>query len=406
MYSSEALAIHSPISSCSQERSLNIIPTSLTLSLLLHPCPSLPWASPDAPGAIPAPASSSNLGFPSAGAGTRTGDLPTAAGAAGLAVRGWGGRPEAGLCVPGPAVSSARPASPHRTAPHRTMLLTRALRAAAALRPPPRRLLPLSSSSSSSSISFSSASPRSLPPPPGSAPPLARSLWPLGPALLRPRRGSAGGVPCGCGGLHTEGDKAFAQFLSDEIKEERKIQKHKALPKVSGGWELEVHGTEARLVRKVAGEKITVTFNINNSIPPSADDEPQEGQKADEQEPDLTSTPNFVVEVIKDDTKQTLVLDCHYPEDEIGNEGEEESDIFTIREVSFQPTGESDWKDTNYTLNTDSLDWALYDHLMDFLADRGVDNTFADELIELSTALEHQEYIKFLEDLKSFVKCQ
>lgn len=152
--------------------------------------------------------------------------------------------------------------------------------------------------------------------------------------------------------------------------------------------------------------RITVTFNINNSIPPSADDEPQEGQKADEQEPDLTSTPNFVVEVIKDDTKQTLVLDCHYPEDEIGNEGEEESDIFTIREVSFQPTGESDWKDTNYTLNTDSLDWALYDHLMDFLADRGVDNTFADELIELSTALEHQEYIKFLEDLKSFVKCQ
>ncbi|XP_057266737.1 complement component 1 Q subcomponent-binding protein, mitochondrial [Pezoporus wallicus] len=283
------------------------------------------------------------------------------------------------------------------------MLLTRALRAAAALRPAPRRLLPLSSSSFSS---FSSASPRALLPPP-----LARSLWQLGggggrTALLRPRRGWAGGVSCGCGGLHTEGDKAFAQFLTDEIKEEKKIQKHKALPKVSGGWELEVHGTEARLVRKVPGEKVTVTFNINNSIPPSADDEPQEGQKADEQEPDLTSTPNFVVEVVKDDTKQTLVLDCHYPEDEIGNEGEEESDIFTIREVSFQPTGESDWKDTNYTLNTDSLDWALYDHLMDFLADRGVDNTFADELIELSTALEHQEYIKFLEDLKSFVKCQ
>ncbi|KAK2537563.1 C1qbp [Columba guinea] len=152
--------------------------------------------------------------------------------------------------------------------------------------------------------------------------------------------------------------------------------------------------------------RITVTFNINNSIPPSAEEETQEEQKPDEQEPELTSTPNFVVEVIKDDTKQTLVLDCHYPEDEVGDEGEEESDIFTIREVSFQPTGESDWKDTNYTLNTDSLDWALYDHLMDFLADRGVDNTFADELIELSTALEHQEYIKFLEDLKSFVKCQ
>lgn len=51
------------------------------------------------------------------------------------------------------------------------------------------------------------------------------------------------------------GDKAFVEFLSDEIKEEKKIQKHKSLPKMSGGWELEVNGTEAKLVRKVAGEK-------------------------------------------------------------------------------------------------------------------------------------------------------
>ncbi|KAL4834431.1 hypothetical protein H8958_003113 [Nasalis larvatus] len=228
------------------------------------------------------------------------------------------------------------------------------------------------------------------------------------PGLLRPRGPCACGCGCGCGLLHTEGDKAFVDFLSDEIKEERKIQKHKTLPKMSGGWELELNGTEAKLVRKVAGEKITVTFNINNSIPPTFDgeEEPSHGQKVEEQEPELTSTPNFVVEVIKNDGKKALVLDCHYPEDEVGQEDEAESDIFSIREVSFQSSGESEWKDTNYTLNTDSLDWALYDHLMDFLADRGVDNTFADELVELSTALEHQEYISFLEDLKSFVRRQ
>ncbi|XP_055970930.1 complement component 1 Q subcomponent-binding protein, mitochondrial [Sorex fumeus] len=226
------------------------------------------------------------------------------------------------------------------------------------------------------------------------------------PGLLQPP--GPCGCGCGCGSLHTEGDKAFVEFLNDEIKEEKKIQKHKSLPKMSGGWELEVNGTEAKLVRKVAGEKITVTFNINNSIPPTFDgeEEPSQGQKAEEQEPELTSTPNFVVEVTKNDGKKALVLDCHYPEDEVGQEEEDESDIFSIREVSFQATGESEWKDTNYTLNTDSLDWALYDHLMDFLADRGVDNTFADELVELSTALEHQEYISFLEDLKGFVKSQ
>ncbi|XP_008331023.1 complement component 1 Q subcomponent-binding protein, mitochondrial [Cynoglossus semilaevis] len=212
-------------------------------------------------------------------------------------------------------------------------------------------------------------------------------------------------LSCGCGGLHTEGDKAFGDFLTDEIKEEKKIQKKKSLPKMSGGWELELNGTEAKLVRSVSGEKIAVTFNVNNSIPPNFEEEAEGQQKPAEEEPDMVSSPNFVVEVTKQSAKHPLVFDCHFPEDEIGHEGEEESDIFAIREVSFQPEGDLDWKETSYTLNTDSLDWALYDHLMDFLADRGVDNTFADELIELSTALEHQEYIKFLEDLQGFVKC-
>ncbi|XP_070788191.1 complement component 1 Q subcomponent-binding protein, mitochondrial [Pituophis catenifer annectens] len=278
------------------------------------------------------------------------------------------------------------------------MLVARALRsaAAAAAARSSLPLLPLQASSAHRSALAAAARP------------FTRSLWVLRgsgkglPGLLR--RGFPS-VSCNCGGLHTEGDKAFTEFLNDEIKEEKKIQKHKSLPKMSGGWELDIHGTEAKLTRKVAGETITVSFNVNNSIPPCVDEPPEE-QKDQEAEPELTSTPNFVVEVSKDDTKQTLVLDCHYPEDEISHTGEGESDIFSIQEVSFQPSGDSEWQDNNYTLNTDSLDWALYDHLMDFLADRGVDNTFADELMKLSTALEHKEYIRFLEDLKHFVKCQ
>jgi len=213
-------------------------------------------------------------------------------------------------------------------------------------------------------------------------------------------------VSCGCGELHTEGDKAFADFLADEIKEEKKIQKSKTLPKMSGGWELETNGSEAKLIRTIGGEKVTITFNINNSVPPNFEEEEEGKEKSGENEPEIVSTPNFVVEVSKPSAKHSLVFDCNYPEEETSHGDEEgESDIFAIGEVSFQAEGDADWKETSYTLNTDSLDWALYDHLMDFLADRGVDNTFADELIELSTALEHQEYIKFLEDLSGFVKC-
>uniref|UniRef100_A0A8C6XFT4 Complement component 1 Q subcomponent-binding protein, mitochondrial n=1 Tax=Naja naja TaxID=35670 RepID=A0A8C6XFT4_NAJNA len=277
------------------------------------------------------------------------------------------------------------------------MLVARALRSAVAAAHFSLPLLPLQTSSAHRLAAVAAAA--------AAARPFTRSLWVLrgsGKGLPGLLRGSPS-VSCNCGGLHTEGDKAFTEFLNDEIKEEKKIQKHKSLPKMSGGWELDIHGTEAKLTRKVAGEMVTVSFNVNNSIPPSVDESP-EGQKDDEVEPELTSTPNFVVEVTKDDTKQTLVLDCHYPEDEISHTGEGESDIFSIQEVSFQPSGDSEWQENNYTLNTDSLDWALYDHLMDFLADRGVDNTFADELVNLSTALEHKEYIRFLEDLKHFVK--
>lgn len=244
--------------------------------------------------------------------------------------------------------------------------------------------------------------------------PFTRSLWMLNnngaSSGYRPKLFSSKvlspSVSCGCGGLHTEGDKAFGSFLVDEIKEEKKIQKTKTLPKMSGGWELEMNGTEAKLTRNVAGEKVTVTFNVNNSIPPNFEEEAEQGQqKPAEDEPEIVSTPNFVVEVTKQAAKHSLVFDCHFPEDEMSHGEGEESDIFAIREVSFQPEGEVDWKETSYTLSTDSLDWALYDHLMDFLADRGIDNTFADELTELSTAVEHQEYIKFLEDLQGFVKC-
>ncbi|CDQ77981.1 unnamed protein product [Oncorhynchus mykiss] len=249
----------------------------------------------------------------------------------------------------------------------------------------------------------------------GTIRPFSRSLWMMShngaASVYRPKLFSSKGftpVSCGCGSLHTEGDKAFGNFLSDEIKEEKKIQKSSTLPKMSGGWELQQNGTEAKLIRTISGEKVTVTFNVNNSIPPKFEEEAEQaqGQKSAENEPDIVSSPNFVVEVTKQAAKHSLVFDCHYPEDEaIHGEGEEESDIFAIREVSFQPEGDVEWKETAYTLNTDSLDWALYDHLMDFLADRGVDNTFADELIELSTAMEHHEYIKFLEDLSGFVKC-
>uniref|UniRef100_F6ZVW0 Complement component 1 Q subcomponent-binding protein, mitochondrial n=1 Tax=Monodelphis domestica TaxID=13616 RepID=F6ZVW0_MONDO len=231
------------------------------------------------------------------------------------------------------------------------------------------------------------------------------------PHLLQPRRRAPGLCSCTCGGLHTEGDKAFAEFLMDEIKEERKIQKHKSLPKMSGDWELGVQGTEAKLVRRLAGERWVGLRRLTGPLGErllAGGGGGGGGAKPSRffsfpRLPAPLKLKKIFAEILKKNPPKGKKAQ---EEQEVGQEEEDESDIFSIREVSFQPASDSEWKDTNYTLNTDSLDWALYDHLMDFLADRGVDNKFADELVELSTALEHQEYINFLEDLKGFVKCQ
>lgn len=35
-------------------------------------------------------------------------------------------------------------------------------------------------------------------------------------------------------------------------------------------------------------------------------------------QPEIVSTPNFVVDVTKQASKHSLVFDCHFPEDEVG----------------------------------------------------------------------------------------
>ena len=44
--------------------------------------------------------------------------------------------------------------------------------------------------------------------------------------------------------------------------------------------------------------------------------------------------------------------------------------------------------------------------LLNMLAERGINRSFCQWLLEYSTALEQQHYVKFLEDLQGFVKLQ
>ncbi|KAG8519743.1 Complement component 1 Q subcomponent-binding protein, mitochondrial, partial [Galemys pyrenaicus] len=123
-------------------------------------------------------------------------------------------------------------------------------------------------------------------------------------------------------------------------------------------WELEISGIESKLVRKVAGENPLPTFH--NSIPGTL-------HKVEEQKPELTAIPNAEVEVQKMMAKRPL-----------------------CSTVTIQRLG---------------LDKNRGGHFLHQGHERS-ELTAADELVELSTALEHQDYISFLKNLEGSVENQ
>lgn len=46
----------------------------------------------------------------------------------------------------------------------------------------------------------------------------------------------------------------------------------------------------------------------------------------------------------------------------------------------------------------------LYDMLMDMLDERGIDDTFVNNMVDFATSYEHKQYVEFLEKLKSVIK--
>ncbi|KAK2502048.1 hypothetical protein MC885_006294 [Smutsia gigantea] len=110
---------------------------------------------------------------------------------------------------------------------------------------------------------------------------------------------------------------------------------------MSGDWGLEMNGTEARLVQKVLEERSVPLSDTTNSIALTFDGEEETsiGEEVEQKDLELTSTPHSTLEFMKYGGKKALLLDCHSPEDKVGQEKEDENDILSIREVSFQTTG-------------------------------------------------------------------
>lgn len=212
---------------------------------------------------------------------------------------------------------------------------------------------------------------------------------------------------CSCA-LHqyTKADNNLMTFLDGEIKFEK--EGAEAVPSLKH-FQSSVNGTLVSLEREHNGERIIVSFDLNQNVNQdegfASDDE---DDSHEESEGKIISYPAFTVEVIKD-SNQTLKFQCECNFD-VGEsqEGENEegdaTELFQFINVTVMDRPDADQHTSVYSAETENMDSDLYSYLSSMLSERGIDNKFLRSLLQFSTTLEHHHYITFLEKLRSFVK--
>jgi len=191
---------------------------------------------------------------------------------------------------------------------------------------------------------------------------------------------------------HSSVEKELQQFLDNEIRTELQTSDKVQLPKTFEGFKVNADGAEVELLKETSDETIAIKFNINHSV---SEEETQGSEKIA-----LRSKPDFEIDITRGDV--ILGFNCSYANNFENTEELDETndeDVFHIDEVTIY---ENKYSDNKYALAGDTLDADLYDLLMTFLAEKGVSNTFVENLSDLSTQYEQKVYVKFLKDLKGF----
>jgi len=205
--------------------------------------------------------------------------------------------------------------------------------------------------------------------------------------------------------FHSEGDKDLVKFLNEEISFEK--ENLKEVPTLKN-FNMSMDGTVVTLRRDYKGEKIEVVFNCNDSINIDGKEE-SSGEYNDgnmeEELSDLVSYPTFTVTISKPSGK-TLLFNCNchtgINEDDM-DDGDEDGqyEILRFDSVQVYNSGSSD-RVKIYEAETENMDGDLYDMLMHTLLEREINGTFVNNLIDLSTSVEHRHYLTFLKSLRDF----
>lgn len=195
-------------------------------------------------------------------------------------------------------------------------------------------------------------------------------------------------------------DARIAKHLETEVAVEKKSLQN---PRVIKNWAFQKHGSLVTLVKNFEDEKITVKFDLHNNLNVPDDSE---------ENPDscgIISFPDVSIQIAKNQGSMIEVKIKYDGEDdtydeEVDDQTSEtmkpEPSDHTLTEIKLFQNSAS--KDPIYVLNCDVADEEFVELFENALKERGINDEFYTQLLDLSTTLEHELYVSFLDGVKNF----
>jgi complement component 1 Q subcomponent-binding protein len=204
-------------------------------------------------------------------------------------------------------------------------------------------------------------------------------------------------------------DVLFSQKLAEELKYEKEGAAE-AVPEFlknfneQGLWKIEdaKGNDEVTLTRNFGNETIRVMFSIADLQNVEEPEYEQEEGDAEESEPMPTYPIRVSFSITKNNANGSLNVDSMC-----------QDGAFIVDNISYYPdaklgtdlTADADWKRRGLYIGPqfETLDISVQEEFEKFLQERGINESLAMFIPEYSEFKEQKEYIKWLENVKSFV---
>ncbi|XP_003385852.1 PREDICTED: complement component 1 Q subcomponent-binding protein, mitochondrial-like [Amphimedon queenslandica] len=166
------------------------------------------------------------------------------------------------------------------------------------------------------------------------------------------------------------------------------------------GFQISINGAQAILTRMHGNEEVKVELNLN-AYSDMLEDELDDDDDDDNVE-ETRNKPFFLPSFTVTFTKKSgisLVVRCSVETSDYDDE--EGWGNLSITNVSVVPKGGTT---DQYEADTQYLSDELMDSINDYMEDRKINQTFAQELLEFYDNFERKAHTQFLKDLKSFAQ--